>query len=54
MGVEGAVAELCQFVQHSLQGVFGRHRELMRGKAPPEAEHYLSPELKTASRGALP
>ena len=54
MGVEGEVAELCQFVQRSLQGVFGRYRELGRGKAPPEAEMYLPPELKTAIREALP
>jgi len=54
MGVEGAVAELCQFVQRSLQGVFGRHRELARGKAPPEAELYLPPELKTVVRESIP
>jgi UDP-N-acetylglucosamine acyltransferase len=54
MGVEGAVAELCQFVQHSLQGVFGRHRELLRGMAPPEAEYYLPPELRAALREPLP
>jgi len=54
MGVEGEVAELCLFVQRSLQGVFGRHRELYRGKAPPEAQAYLPPELKTAIREAMP
>jgi len=53
MGVEGAVAELCQFVQRSLQGVFGRHRELTRGMAPPEADLYLPPELKTAVRESM-
>jgi len=54
MGVEGEVAELCQFIQRSLQGVYGRHRELYRGKAPPEAEMYLPPELKPAVQRILP
>lgn len=54
MGVEGEVAELCRFIQRSLQGVYGRHRELYRGKVPPEAEAYLSPELKSAAERALP
>ncbi len=53
MGVEGEVAELCQFIQRSLQGIYGRHRELYRGKAPPEAEAYLPPELKAAVRREL-
>ena len=48
MGAEGEVAELCQFLQRSLQGVYGRYRELFRGVAPPEAETYLPPELKIA------
>jgi UDP-N-acetylglucosamine acyltransferase len=54
MGVEGEVAELCQFVQRSLQGVFGRHRELYRGQAPPEAETYLTPELRAQIARKLP
>lgn len=54
MGVEGEVAELCQFVQRSLQGVFGRYRELSRGKVPPEAVTYLTPELRTSMLEALP
>lgn len=45
MGIEGEVAALCEFCQHSLQGVFGRYRELLRGKAPPEAAEFLPPEL---------
>jgi len=53
MGVEGEVAELCHFVQCSLQGVFGRHRELNRGKVPSEAETYLPPELKVVVRESL-
>jgi UDP-N-acetylglucosamine acyltransferase len=53
MGVEGEVAELCQFIQRSLRGVFGRYRELYRGQAPPEAETYLPPELKAAIREAV-
>jgi len=44
VGVEGEVASLCQFLQRSLQGVFGRHREIYRGKAPPEASRYLPPD----------
>jgi len=54
MGVEGEVAELCQFVQRSLRGVFGRYRELTRGKPPAEADRYLPPELRTAVRESLP
>ena len=53
-GVEGEVAELCQFIQQSLQGVFGRHRELLRGEVPPESEPYLTPEMKAALREKLP
>ncbi len=37
MGAEGEVAALCEFCQNSLKGVFGRQRELHRGKTPPEA-----------------
>ena len=47
MGVEGEVAKLCQFIQRSLRGVFGRHRELYRGKVPPEAKKHLPPELRS-------
>lgn len=54
MGVEGEVAELCQFIQRSLQGMFGRHRELYRGKVPPEAEACLPPELRSAVRRMFP
>lgn len=46
MGVEGEVAALCEFCQRSLQGVYGRHREMFRGKAPPEAKEFLPPELR--------
>ncbi len=53
MGVEGEVAELCSFVQRSLQGVYGRHRELYRGTIPPEAERDLPPELRPASGRTL-
>lgn len=42
MGVEGEVAALCEFVQRSLHGVYGRYREVFRGKVPPEAEMYLT------------
>jgi hypothetical protein len=46
MGVEGEVAELCRFCQRSLQGVYGRHREMFRGRVPPEAELYLPQERR--------
>ncbi|MCK4600931.1 MAG: acyl-ACP--UDP-N-acetylglucosamine O-acyltransferase, partial [Phycisphaerae bacterium] len=32
LGVEGEAAELCRFCQRSLQGVYGRYRELYRGE----------------------
>jgi len=44
MGVEGEVADLCTFCRQSLQGVYGRHRELFRGGLPPEVHEYLSSE----------
>ncbi len=44
LGVEGRAAELCKFIQRSLQGVYGRSRERFRGQAPPEAAQYLPPE----------
>jgi UDP-N-acetylglucosamine acyltransferase len=50
MGAEGEVAKLCGFIQRSLGGVYGRHRERYRGMVPPEAEPYLPPELKTIRR----
>jgi UDP-N-acetylglucosamine acyltransferase len=40
MGVEGEAAALCEFCQKSLQGVYGRARELLRGQTPPEALKY--------------
>jgi UDP-N-acetylglucosamine acyltransferase len=39
-----AVRTLCEFCQRSLSGTFGRHRETLRGKMPPEAAAYLPPE----------
>jgi len=53
MGVDGEVAALCDFCQQSLQGVYGRYRELLRGKVPPEAEKYLSPELRAIIKGQI-
>lgn len=38
------VRELCEFCQRSLAGHFGRFRESFRGRMPPEASIYLSPE----------
>jgi len=54
MGVEGEVAQLCQFIQRSLRGVYGRHRELYRGKVPPEAYPHLPPELRPAAGRNVP
>lgn len=45
IGVDGAVAQLCEFIQMSLQGIYGRHRELYRGQAPPEAKKYMPGSL---------
>jgi UDP-N-acetylglucosamine acyltransferase len=53
LGAEGEVAALCDFCQRSLQGVYGRFRELYRGKAPPEAYEYLPPERRMDSRRPL-
>ncbi|MBS3735111.1 MAG: acyl-ACP--UDP-N-acetylglucosamine O-acyltransferase [Phycisphaerae bacterium] len=44
LGVEGEVAELCRFCQRSLKGVYGRYREVFRGRIPPEARDHLTPE----------
>ncbi len=46
MGVEGESAALCDFLQKSLHGVFGRHREIYRGQAPPEAKDLMPAELR--------
>jgi UDP-N-acetylglucosamine acyltransferase len=43
-GAGWAVRALCQFCQRSLAGHFGRHRETLRGKMPPEARTHLPPE----------
>ena len=50
MGVEGEAAELCEFCQRSLRGVFGRYRELFRGKAPPEARDLAGHQMLQQSR----
>ena len=42
LGVDGQVARLCEFCQRSLHGLYGRHRETLRGKCPPEAAAYFS------------
>lgn len=54
MGVEGEAAALCEFCQRSLQGVFGRYRELFRGTMPPEAPEHLPPESRPEIRRPLP
>lgn len=53
LGVEGEVAELCEFCQMSLRGVYGRYRELFRGKVPPEAQQYLPVETLQALRRTM-
>lgn len=53
LGVEGEVEHLCEFCQQSLQGVFGRYRERLRGQIPPEAEKYLTPEQMAEARRAI-
>ena len=53
MGVEGEVARLCEFCQRSLQGVFGRHRELYRGKTPPEARTFAQHQMLQQGRSGL-
>ncbi len=42
MGVEGQAAMLCDFCLRSLQGLYGRCREVYRGQTPPEAKRHLS------------
>jgi len=54
MGVEGEAARLCEFCQRSLQGVYGRYRELFRGKAPPEARRHLPPDAAIEPRRPAP
>jgi UDP-N-acetylglucosamine acyltransferase len=53
LGVEGEAAALCDFCQRSLQGVYGRFRELYRGKVPPEAHEFLPPERRGDGRRAI-
>ena len=50
MGVEGEAAALCQFLQRSLQGVYGRHREVHRGEPAAEAAAFLPPEVRAEIR----
>jgi UDP-N-acetylglucosamine acyltransferase len=47
-----AVRELCEFVQRSTLGRYGRFRETLRRMIPPEARPYLPPELLTQLKGA--
>jgi UDP-N-acetylglucosamine acyltransferase len=54
MGVEGAALALCEFCQRSLQGVYGRYRELHRGQAPPEARRYMPPSDQAGIRRSGP
>ena len=43
-----AVRELCLYCLRTLAGRFGRHRETLRGKVPPEARQYLPPDVLAA------
>jgi UDP-N-acetylglucosamine acyltransferase len=54
MGVEGAALALCEFCQRSLQGVYGRYRELHRGQVPPEAQRYMPPSDQAGIRRSGP
>ncbi len=50
MGVEGEAAKLCEFCLNSLQGLYGRCRELYRGQAAPEAQQHLSSGTRIDAR----
>jgi len=54
LGVEGEVARLCEFCNRSLQGPYGRYREIFRGKVPPEAQAYLPPDTPLNTRRPVP
>ena len=43
---------LCEFCRQVLSGVFGRRRELFRGRMPPEARQYLPAEALAQIEGA--
>jgi UDP-N-acetylglucosamine acyltransferase len=47
-----AVRELCEFVQRSTLGRYGRFRETLRKMIPPEARPYLPQETLTRLEGA--
>lgn len=54
MGVDGAAAEVCGFLHRSLQGVYGRYREVFRGQTPPEATPYLAAQQPPAAGRRVP
>ncbi len=54
LGVDGKVAELCAFCQRSLRGVYGRRRETLRGRIPPEARESLTPEQLAKIQRSVP
>jgi len=54
LGVEGEAARLCEFCNRSLQGLYGRYREIFRGKVPPEAQAYLPPDTPLNTRRPVP
>lgn len=47
-----AVRELCDFVERSAGGRYGRFRETLRRMIPPEAKPYLPQEMLTQLEGA--
>ena len=49
--IEASMDQARQFIQRSLRGVYGRYRELYRGKIPPEAEGILTPEMRSIAEG---
>lgn len=53
LGVEGEVAALCEFCLRSLRGLYGRFREVYRGKTPPEALEHPPPERRANFRRPL-
>jgi len=54
MGVEGEALALCEFCQRSLQGVYGRYRELFRGQPTPEAQKFMPPQEQATIRRQAP
>jgi len=54
LGADGEVAKLCEFCRRSLHGVYGRHREVLRGRQPPEARDYFAAADRQEQRRSQP